>query len=574
MKLAKRIVGMFVITTFVVSFAGCSLLAGDPKNTKSPDEILADAKKEIVENMKADIAKNADTVKDQNPFAIFDKPTSEGSLNINLESGEEGKVAIALKATKKKDVKKMNVANPTYLDLILKTASESNISLDLNVDDKGNKMAVNADIDTLMNEGVFYAKLNDLKLPSEGPGAMPADQMKMVMDMYAKKWFKVDFAQLISENEMIKQMLAERVAGMDLEKSVKIVEAYLDEVLAKNDFFEVDEDSKKVTRAGAVYDLKISAANVKILAEAHLDYLIKNWDDMQAASFSTITWTPQMKQGVKTQLQFVRDNLKETDFSDIVIKGTFANDKLKELAYVYKADNDNEVGALEFKLTFEDDKHDLNYAHATFDVGITPKGKKGKLTFDAKLNMPKNGKRMTSMNFDLKARETDSNAADAKFNMEMAMDQDATSPDYIDFGLQVLPPKDDSSGIKALDVKFSAKGDKITGSLVTTPKEKINITFDATVTDSSINGEVKLDVNMSETEKAKGSITLDYKASDEAYTFALPADAEEATDMTDTARQAMQGLMYGLAMGMAGGMQPPMMQPGMPVDVLDMQETK
>lgn len=570
-------VAVVLVSSSLVLTTGCSFLGGGKKpNTKAPEEILKDAKSEIAANFKTSLADALDKYEDDYLSTFVDWPTTgDWTLNLNVDAGENGKADVSFKESFKVDSNSFDGIDQdsSLLDMMKSVKGEADIEISVSADApvigevKGSLSASIADMD-----GVYYFKLNEVVVPENVPDMPSQSEVDAMIDPFKGKWFKIDVVGLIESNPQLSQVFDvkfSQLSNVDAEAMKELFSGYIDQVIMKENWLEVREDSKTDTSKGDQYDVVFTEARIKDFLMESYDFVNENFEDVDAVFDITQTRNPFVMtavmtvEDVKSQMTASRDQFRQglegEDIPDMTFQATFSGDKLVVFGFNYDLPADAEAeGTVAMAINFENEEHNLDKSNVDLNVDVKPVDDEGHIKVEGTMNVKSGSNRVSDVKLEVVMPDGELNASlsasekdETKEFVSLDMDLDFSSKEELEEGI---------TGFKGNLSLENGGSFEIDGGFMTVPAGGIlDVKMSGDFDENDGEGSVEFTVNPpNDQDTVSGKFGVEYEMEDEDVSYELPEGAEDAQDMTGDLQQLLSGglmMAPGLGAGAPDGVQ-------------------
>ncbi len=576
-----------VVLTGALVMTGCSFGSGKKPNTMEPDQILTAAKKELFENAKKSFKTNLEYYEEDYVKGITDWPSmGDFTFSVNVDAGENGKLEASLSEEFKVDMseyKSMDMDSTLY-DMIKAGSGEAKVEIKVKAEFPPlSEMEGSVKFTVLQDKGAYYFRLDEVVIPENIPGAS-ADEIKLVVDVYKGQWFKVDLAKVIEGNEMVKAFFDQtlrQLSSVNAEKMSEVFDAYVDDVIMKKQWVELDKGSKEDTDRGDRYKVVMKQESTKEFILETYDFFEANIETIDEIVDFTGQNNPfmvapamtidEIRSELRDGRSGVESDLNSAELPDVEFHATFSGDKLAVWSFAQdlgKIDGSDVTGNFNMDWVFEDEKQDFEYSHIDAKLDVKPNNEEGSLTMTANINVPEGKDRAVKaeMKFESDADGTFTASLDAASNKD-----DRTVTRFkMNFNLDAKEELED--GMNGIDgaIDYNGSSKKLTGSIKSTPDGKLfDISMNGDFGDDEGDAKFEFAVNPPNDDTVKGDLGLEYEVSDDKVSFELPGDIDQAQDFTMIIEQALGSAFGAPAMFMTPGMAPGMVEGGeIPADVM------
>lgn len=551
-------------------FGGCSLWSA-PANTKPIGEIIDQAKKDLAADWKksltADLRRSEENLKESLTSASGE---GSGELNFVLDLGGQGKISFQQKEVFSLDGsagEKLNSAS-TIEDVIKSFSAAAQEEIILKISDMAGQQDQEAKVvfNAYYDAGVLKLKVNEIKLPESLPGLPPTEQLQAALAPYQGKWFKVDLNTLQKNQALVAALMKKSIYQLRGEKLEQLIALYIEDVLLKNEWFAIDQDSKTKTKKGEEYALTMTKDLALNLVTQHFDFLTENMAlvdevfDLRGVNNPFFAYlspekTPTdltvLQEELAQQKAAVLQELAGAPFPEWKVYLTAAGDKVVSLALRgdFPSEEGNK-GDYDLAIDFQDGEHSFKNYVLLGNLNLGSKDDKGYAKGDLKA-VVKNDQTEMNLNFELKA--PDENTEDTKdfvtfdFALNLAIDDLKQAVKELKIKTD-LAAKDLLPGLDGFKGDFLYTGGekkKLDLQLSGVPKEKLSLAVEGDFTKTEGRGDLDLQADWQGAIKfgAKGDLKYEFKPG--AITVKAPEGSEKSEDLSPLLEDFVGGFMAG-----------------------------
>lgn len=549
---------------------GCSLW-GAPANTKPIGEIMDQAKKELAADWKKslteDLRRSEENLKESLRSASGE---GSGELNFVLDLDGQGKISFQQKEVFSLDGsagEKLTSAS-TIEDVIksLSGAAQEEITLKISgiagQPDAEAKVVFNAYYDA----GILKVKINEIKLPQGLPVLPTSEQMQALVAPYQGKWFMLDLNALQKNQAFVAALMKKPIYQLRGEKLEQLIALYIDEVLLKNEWFAVDQDSKTKTKKGEEYALTMTKDLALNLVSQHFDFVKKNMAlvdelfDLRGINNPFLAYlgaeeTPPdlnaLQDEMEKQKTAVLQELGGAPFPEWKIYLTAAGDKVVSVALRgdFPSEEGNK-GNYDLAIDFQDGEHSFRNYILLGNLSVGSKDDKGFAKGDLKA-VVKNDQ--TDLNLNLELKAPDENTEDSKdfiaFNFGLVLAVDNVKQAVRELKIKTdLAAKDLLPGLNGFigDISYiGGENKKFDLKISGLPKENFSWSVEGDFAQTQGQGNLDLMANWPGAIKLGAKGDLKYKFKPGATTVKSPDGSEKSEDLNPLLEEFVSGFMAG-----------------------------